>query len=346
MEHPIFNHVIALAQRLERHILVYDLEATTFRGRPNFGITEVSCFVVSPAGAGVTFGDLIDPERSIEPRVEVLTGITHEMVKGQQTWGAKYAALFTRLAAGECWVCGFNNSTFDDPAVLDMNRRYGQPTDEFMRTFDVRRLHLRLSGAKGSAGTLAVIAALYGVTPRGALHRAAADVALTLELLNAVIAKYGVEAVVQAVLTPKASPAKPAGAKAAAVGASPSPSPPPVAPRERPLHPLVQATAGKEFVTLPELATAMNKELRAVSFEVGKAIDERLIDPRVFANATAQDWLEQAFLALEPQVLTQGKLKPVLDGLSALNPAEPVDYVQLRIGMLRAGLSWSSLSPG
>lgn len=321
-EEPVFYRVAELAARLNRHIAVYDLEATTFRGRSNFGITEVWCFVVTPDGPGVSFGGLVNPERAIDYKVSQLTGITQDMVRNQETWGERYADLFLKLAQGQCWVCGFNNSTFDNPAVKEINERYGKPFECFERTFDVRRLHLKLSNAESQAGSLEDTAAAYGVKPRGGLHRAEADVILTLELLHAIIEVYGLDAVLNLVL------AKPAGATDKLSAAA-----------------IAKYAKTRSAVSLAQLATAFKKDTQAVSFELGKAIDERLVSADVFADQSAQEWLEQAIPAVSDALLEQGKLRPIYDALFEDGAPSSVDYVQLRIAMLNAGLSWTSLKP-
>lgn len=321
-DEPQFNAVADLAKRLSRHIAVYDLETTALRGHANFGITEVCCFVVAPTGTGVEMSSLINPEQRIGTRALELTGITQKMVNDKETWGLKYAALFKRMGEGECWVCGFNNGTFDNPAVLEMNALYGKPFEKFERTFDVRRLHLKLSGAKSQAGSLKVIAQMYDVFPRGNLHRATADVYLTLELLNAMVELYGLEAVVSLVED------KPDGALDKL-------STPAVA----------KFVRSKKSVSVEELAARFKKDPKIVSFEVSKAIDERLVNPEIFAIATAQEWLNEALHSVEAEVLMQGKLKPIMEHLTASSASSDIDYVQLRIALLTAGVSWSSLKP-
>ncbi len=318
-EEPIFFRVAELARHLNRHIAVYDLEGTTFRGRPNFGVTEVWCFVVTPQGPGVSFGSLVNPERAIDPQVVQLTGITQDMVRNAETWDHRYAALFARFAAGECWVCGYNNSTFDNHAVKDMNARYGKPIEGFVRSFDVRRLHLKLSAAASSSGTLVDIAALYGVKPRANAHRAEADVLLTLELLHAIVEVYGVEAVANLIED------KPTGATNKLSAAA-----------------IAKYVKGKSSVSVGQLSAAFKKDARSVSFELGKAIDERLVEPSVFASDEAQAWLAQALPELPSEYLELGKLKAMHDALLPEAPQD-FDYVQLRIALLNAGLSWNSL---
>ena len=321
-EEPRFYNVTLLAQHLKRHIAVYDLEATTFRGRKNFGITEVWCFVVPPSGPGVSFGSLINPEQAIDAEVQRLTGITQSMVRTAEVWGARYADVFKRFASGECWLAGFNNSTFDNHAVKDMNARYGRPIEVFEKTFDIRRLHHKLANSTSATGTLVEIALKYGVTPRGDAHRAQADVILTLELLNAIVELYGVAAVAS-LIEPKPS------------GATDKLS----------FSAVAKYAKGKKTLTLEQLATAFKKDVRTVSFELGKAIDERMVDPSIFASQPAQDWLAQALPEVPLEALETGRLTQINAALLTDSPPQDFDYIQLRVGLLAAGLAWGSLKP-
>jgi DNA polymerase III epsilon subunit-like protein len=324
-----FTAVQELAKALGAPVLVYDLEATTFRGRANFGITEVYGFLVRTdsdtlAEAGASFGALIDPERAISPEVVALTGITQQMVRGQETWGKRYAGLFKRMAAGECWVAGFNNSTFDNYAVRDMNERYGEPFEKFEKTFDIRSLHNTLLNKKAnSKGTLLDVAALYNVVPRGALHRAQADVILTLETLNAIIETHGLPSVLALIQDKPASAPDKLTAKA-----------------------ISKYVRGKRQVSIELLAATFKKDAVAASIEVGKAIDERLVDPAVFAAPAVQDWLSEALPSVSLETLEGGKLRPVMDSLKLFPDAPPeLDYIQLRVALLQSGISWGSLKP-
>lgn len=317
---PVFHRVAELAARLGKPILVYDLEATTFRGQSNFGITEVSCYLVHPEGPALAFGSLVNPERSISPEASRLTGITQAMVAKEEHWGVRYAKTFRQFAEGSCYVTGFNNSTFDNHAVKDMGERYGEPFESFVHTFDVRRLHLKLTQAKTSGGNLLEVAELYGLKPSGDLHRAEADTVLTLELLNAIIETFGVEAVAALIED------KPTGATDKLSAAA-----------------IAKYVRSRERMTVEDLAKAFKKSSRDVSFELGKALDDRLVAPQVFACQTTQEWLAQTLPELPEQLLAQGKLKPLLDACMARSAPKQLDYIQLRIGLLEAGLSWGTL---
>lgn len=311
-----------LAHALRTPVAVYDLEATTFRGRPNFGITEVAVTVVKPDGELQSFGSLINPEQPIDSRVQSLTGITPEMVRHKETWGKRYAGLFSRIAAGQAWLCGFNNHTFDNHAVKDMGERYGQPIEAFQKTFDVRLLFRKLTGIKSQAGTLVEIASHYGVQPPSALHRAAADVHVTAGLLEALVQVHSVSAVQALVLPP------PQGAK-------------------QQLH--VRAVAEfvrkkKAPVTIGQVCEAFQVPEQTAAYELGKALDERLIEPDMLADETVQSWLVP--LVADPalaEVISVGRLRPLFDALLPKLAGASLDYIQLRVALLRNGKAWGSL---
>lgn len=324
METNTFPHVGRLAAALAAPVAIYDLEATTFRGQPNFGITEVAVTVIKPDGTTTEFGGLIDPERSIDTRVQALTGITPAMVRGKETWGARYAGLFRRLAAGQAWVGGYNNHTFDNHAVRDMGQRYGVPIEDFAKSFDVRALYRKLSGVKHQRGTLAEVASAYKVQIPQNLHRAAADVFLTAQLLEALLCTHGQEAVVR-LLTHK-----PSGA------------------RDQ-LH--VRAIADflakrRNIVTLGQIADAFKAPMQAVQYEVGRGLDERLIGPERVGLPQTQAWLSDSLAQLPQDLLTGGRLRPIMEALLSREdaPAE-LDYVQLRVALFQLNVRWGSLSP-
>ena len=168
----------------------------------------------------------------------------------------------------------------------------------------------------------AEIALKYGVTPRGDAHRAQADVILTLELLNAIVELYGVAAVAS-LIEPKPS------------GATDKLS----------FSAVAKYAKGKKTLTLEQLATAFKKDVRTVSFELGKAIDERMVDPSIFASQPAQDWLAQALPEVPLEALETGRLTQINAALLTDSPPQDFDYIQLRVGLLAAGLAWGSLKP-
>lgn len=339
VETILFNNVAMLCKRLKKHIAVYDLETTTFRGRPNFGITEVCSIFISPEGELGIEGDLVNPERPIDPRVVQLTGISDAMVRNKPNWGNSYAQMFENIASGECWATGFNNRTFDNHAVIEMNRRYGRPIQSFSLTFDVRELHLILTKAKSKAGKLVEIAQQYGVTSRSELHRARADAVLTVELLDAIIGEFGIDAVAACIEAGQDPVASLISNRPSAEDLNRAST----APTKLSQTALLSFLQGKEAVEVPHMREALGVDEKTLSFELGKAIDEGKVNPRIFAKPLSQSWITQELIELDYQLLEQGKLKPIYDALASSAPEDILDYVQLRIALLTAGLRWATL---
>ncbi len=327
-----FSHVAALVKALGKPLTIFDLETTTFRGVAAFAITDVCCFTVTLEGNGVIHGHLIDPERTISQDAVRLTGITQAMVRGKETWGARYASLFQTLARDH-WVGGFNNKTFDCPAVLEMNARYGKPIEEgFAHILDVRTLYLELEKPTSKKGKLLDVASFYGAEPQGALHRAEADVVLTVETLDLMIEAYGVERILAYLV-----PAEEVRAKDAKTTLKPR------RPAAVPTEQLVALTAPGTIRSIAELAIALAVDEKAASFELGKAVDDQLVDPLPFVNNETLEWLREMLVEVPTETLAAGKLKPIFEYLSQRQPKEiPLDYLQLRIGMLDCGLNWTS----
>lgn len=193
-ERPNLSGLTALANALGRPIIIFDLETTTFRGKPNFGITEASFMLVLAGGEAegiIQYGSLVNPQAAIDEKVQELTGITPAMVAKERPWNEVFMQHVAEWAPVAYFV-GFNSQTFDVPALCDQAVRYGAPVPTFPYQFDVRELHLSLSGVTGRRGTLLQVAAHYGVKPRGKLHRSAADVLLTAETLSTMVQLFGV----------------------------------------------------------------------------------------------------------------------------------------------------------
>lgn len=319
-----YDHVQALVSQLNQPLCLYDLETTTFRGRQNFAIMEVAAVLMYPDERPLKLiGGLVNPQRPIDPQVQQLTGIRQPMVAQQPHWGERYAPLFLRMVESGFWFAGYNNRTFDNHALKDMGERYAHPLPAIERTFDVRLLYLALSASQKKSGKLDEVANAYGVQAQGSLHRAQADTVLTLELLNALIEVYGMPAVLAQVLPkPERAADKLSASK------------------------IANRVKKRGVQTLAELVQAFRQDAAAVSFEVAKAIDERLLDPQALADAPTVTWLQSKLPLLDP-ALTQGavRLKPLFDALKELQPPAAFDYIQLRAGLASMNKSWLTLKP-
>lgn len=333
-----FSNVAQLVKALGRALTIFDLECTTFRGRANFGITEVCGFSVVPEGTAVIYGHLINPEHPIDAKVVQLTGITPAMVCNKETWGVRYAKLFQELASTH-WVGGFNNKTFDCPAVLEMNERYGQPIpDGFAYVLDVRNLYLALEKPESKKGNLVTIADFYHVKPQGHLHRAQADVILTVETLDAMIAHYGVPAIVKELERSTKGAASKVVPVAGEVLTTPAASAEPAL-----MDTARWAEALGDATTVTELAEKLGLQPKVAALELSHAIDEGRANPMRFVNEATLTWLREMLVETPTELLLAGRLKPLFEHLSPLQPKDiEFDYVQLRIGLADSQLPWAS----
>jgi len=323
-----FDYITELSRVSGKHVTIFDLETTTFRGRPNFGIMEVAALTVTPGGA-VAYGHLINPEKAISREAEELTGITQSMVRQAPTW-AKYATLMQTIAR-EHIVSGFNISTFDCPAVLELNQRYGQPIEGgFANVLDARTLYMKATGQK--KGKLPEAAAQFGQQPDGELHRAAADVALTVNLLDALLEDQGLERALE-LCGLRQAPSERSKARR-----TPRVQPAAVPSTEALLAALRQA---REY-SFENMAKALGRSARDVEFDLCKAYDRGDISVDDAAHGETREWLKAGLFEVmsDPATPWDGRLKPLLERLKALDKPDSVqlDYLQLRVGLDDAGL--------
>jgi DNA polymerase III epsilon subunit-like protein len=322
-----FKLIAALVKRLNKPMTIFDLEGTGFRG-PNFGITEVSAFSVMPDGRSFLYGGLVNPENTITAKAREITGITQSMVRDKDNWGKKYAQHFDKISR-EHIISGFNVNTFDIPAVIEQNARYGVETPKFSSVVDVRRFYLKAAGIKGQTGKLVPVAQAYGVLPQGNAHRATADVIMTVELLEALLRTYG-DTVFMELL--EGSPLR---NRARSLDTS------------NLVDDIVNYVQANGFTSYEDLASALDVDVSDVEYPLCRAVDSGALEAFQFAHAPTRAWLKRAVPALfAGKTPFDGKLKPIYDALTLQQPAEArLSYLQLRIGLLDAGYVWGMLKP-
>ena len=173
------------ARLKNRPVTVFDLETTSNVPYVSwFGITEVGFISLFPDGRVETRSAFVDPEHRISSEVTRLTGIRESDVANQPSWAA-WAALFHAMAQDHVMV-GFNSHAFDCVAVRLQNARYGVADTSFAYSLDARAL-------PEVVGTLSQAAEHFGLcAPRA--HRAMDDAWLTVELVEAVAVRHGLEA--------------------------------------------------------------------------------------------------------------------------------------------------------
>ena len=180
---PAFQPIIELARQYDKVITFLDLEATTFLGRPNFGITEIGMLHVNTRGQIGTSGSFVNPERSISREVQELTGITPAMVRDAKTWGEGWAQALKYIAANHI-VIGYNTQTFDVPAIKSQNKRYDPAELEFPAHWDAMKIYRKAFNT--NKGKLVEAAAALGIdVSRFKGHRATEDTILTAHVFLA-----------------------------------------------------------------------------------------------------------------------------------------------------------------
>lgn len=314
-----YSFVGKLAARLGKPIVVFDFEATTFLGRSTFGICEVALATISANAKGkVTaafVSELINPENPISGEAQRLHGITPAMVRNKEPWGHRFATLFDRVAR-EAVACGFNIKTFDCPAALQENKRYGVPTDRFGTVLDVKTLFNRLHNNR--KGRLTEVAQAYSVAPRGDAHRALADVLMTLEVLDRMVQQHGEEVVAH---EGKTAPA-PAGVSSLTTR-------------------VAEAILRDGYTGVKALSQALRVAPAEAGYALSRALDAKLVRPDQVALQPTREWLAEALaLNVDSELLTGNiRLKPLYEQLLKDVPADlEFDYVQLKVALLDAGL--------
>ena len=329
MSDIIVPYLSALVKRLGKPLSVFDLEATAFRGSKNFGIVEVSiCTIWHDDRRPQIYGSLINPENLIEPGALTTHGISQSMVKDQQTWGVRYAKYFHKIAK-EHIISGFNIKTFDCPAVIEQNARYGVITEKFESVIDARHFYRHAVGVKGLAGSLGDFAKQLGLTPKGRLHRAEADVYLTVDMLEALVRIYGEEAFIEEINGGK--PKARATGRSSAVSVT--------------AELIAACVHQKGCADMAALCAELQCAESAVEFSLCQAIDRGLVDAMLFSHAETRHWLRSALTKQLTKTPFEGRLKPIFEALHSQAPAGiKVSYVQLRIALLDAGYTWGNLN--
>lgn len=176
-------------------------------------ITEIGVVEVGPDGV-VEWDTLLNPETSIPPFIQRLTGIDDAMVRGKPTFESIAEALAERLE-GKLFVA--HNARFDYGFLKNAFRRAGV-------TFRADVLcTVRLSRAlfpSVERHGLDALIARFGLAPKGR-HRALADAELLWQFWQRVHGVYSVELVQSAVQALVKRPSLPAGLEETALDAVP-----------------------------------------------------------------------------------------------------------------------------
>jgi DNA polymerase III epsilon subunit-like protein len=337
--------LLRIAQTKAKALAFLDLETTTFMGQPNFGITEMGWLVIHPDGRLDSGSKLVNPQNNINQEVIRITGITQEMVKNQPNWGDELRDI-THRWANEHIVLGYNCISFDFPAIVHQNKRYGVHDTVFRQPRDVRSFWRILSG--GAKGKLTDVANHYGLSASGA-HRALADVIMSAGVLEAMIRERGLDFFdhpggqmsaarkVEDVFVTKVETKQENGPGAAGKPSSLSASV--LVSRD---EMILQHIRENGFTSVDKLAVALSMKPFNMSLYLGDMLSDGKLNADIVSLTAAQNWLSKNV----PQIIDtawsnasdRGKLKPVMQvlQLSGQIPAA-VDYFQLRVFLNKGG---------
>jgi DNA polymerase-3 subunit epsilon len=198
---------------LSAPLAIVDLETTG--AHPAYDrVTEIAVIEVNAGEAGESWSTLVDPETSIPPGIQALTGITNEMVAGAPTFRSLAEDLFERLQ-GRVFVA--HNARFD----------YGFLRHEFERAglkFQAKTLcTVRLSRKlypEHSRHSLDSLIARHGLQC-SARHRALGDAEAVWQFLRIAADERGPDALVAAAKQITKQPSLPAQIDRAVVDAIP-----------------------------------------------------------------------------------------------------------------------------
>lgn len=180
-------HLAQLMPALARPLHIIDLETTGFF-KP--GIVEFACLTMTVQGQCTVSSTLLNPGKRIDPRATDIHGIRDSDVAGKDSLSS-HLPLFDKMYR-EGVISGFNIGTYD-LRVLNANAlSFKRPLPASPWMLDVREIWMGLTGR--TRGKLVELAEHYKVTMREA-HRAEADVLMTAQVLDAMIAEHGVDTI-------------------------------------------------------------------------------------------------------------------------------------------------------
>ncbi len=127
---------------LQKPLVIFDLE-TTGLDLVKDRVIQLSYIKVFPDGKEVRGDELINPEKSIDPLITKLTGISNEDVKDKPTF--KQLAKKLEEVFGGSDIAGFNSNHFDVPMLAEEFLRAGIDFDfSKCRLIDVQTIFHKL----------------------------------------------------------------------------------------------------------------------------------------------------------------------------------------------------------
>lgn len=181
--HPL---IFRFCREIGTPLSFFDLETTTnIVTSPSFGITEFGFLAILPDGRAHAHAKLLNPENEISEKARELTGLTNEMLAGEQTFGDHSATVLKMIERSI--AIGFNSNTFDLRGIFTQLDRYNIERPAAWRSLDLREIWVKLNG---QTGTQTVVAQHYGVPFTGA-HRALADCSALVDIFEQMLWRHG-----------------------------------------------------------------------------------------------------------------------------------------------------------
>ena len=330
-----FPLLTRLAQELKSPIFVLDCETTGISQTENIGLVEYAALSISMSGAVSMFSTLVCPEIQIQPGASKVHGISASDVADAPRFPSIYDPVTKAFTTG--LVVGFNSRTYDVPVLCANMARYQLPIMNARGQLDVRDMWAQLQGPKGK---LAELAAHYNVEP-GKAHRAAGDVITTARILETMLWKHGSDLATQNIVWTSEAYSVPGQVEAPA-HATAITVPRSVAEKGKYTDAEVARVIAEAVAAgnlhhdrFGELAELTGKSLDGISIVVGRMLGRGQIPPECLVVEEQQEILSQALPAAIKAHGTE-KLKPLREHIQA-NAKADVDYIQIRIALLRHG---------
>lgn len=161
-----------------RTIVVFDTETTGLYPESGDEVVELAAEKLVGGVIMNTFHALLRPSRSVPKEAVAVHGLTDDYLR---QFGQEHSEVFPRFAKfiEEAVLVGHNIRRFDVLFLFIHFKALGLPgpANEILDTLDLARARLSLPNYK-----LGTVANHFGISTNGA-HRAAADVAITREIL-------------------------------------------------------------------------------------------------------------------------------------------------------------------
>ncbi len=169
--------------QLQRPIAFFDVETTGVDAAKD-RIIEIAIIKLMPNGERITLTKRINPGIPIPPETSAIHGIYDEDVKDAPTF--KQVAHELKQFLQQCDLGGYNSNKFDIPVLAEEFIRAGLTADfKERKLVDVQQVFF-----KKEARTLSAAYAFYCNKELINAHSALADVAATVDVLEAQLDKY------------------------------------------------------------------------------------------------------------------------------------------------------------